>query len=700
MLSIFKNCWEFSVKSINKIFATICVLMVMDAFIFAQSSDMFRVDGKMISIEFNNRLYSRVISKLNGEEKILGDFSHSEFPNIDGKEITDFELESHSVSDIQDSIGNGKCYKIKGVSGSLQKEMSIISYNEFPTMLFLKVKYTNIGNDVLIIDKWTNNNYMFKAAKRNDDKAPFWSYQPGSYGWSNDWLQQIHKGFERKNYLGMNWVDYGGGTPVVDIWRQDVGLAVGHTELVPKLVDLPTQMPDTNYSTIAITYEKKDTLKSHASYSSFNTFVAVHNGDAFQTLSDYRNFMIKQGVKFHNPPQDAHESIWCGWGYGEKFKLNEIYGTFPKIKELGIKWIVLDYGWGNALGEYILDKSKFPNGDSDMKKLVDSIHSIGEKAELWINPLSVDPRSDLFRNNTDDLLLNKDGSPEFIQYWKSFFLCPASSEVKKRVHDFITKAFKDWGYDGLKIDGNNLNSVPPCYNQAHHHVNPEESVEQLPAFFKDIYTTARSINPNAVIEICPCGTNYSFYLLPYMNQSVASDPQNSWQIRLKGKVLRALGGSKVVFFGDHVELSDNGNDFASSVGIGAVIGTKFVWPNSPSGPHESGDRVLLSKEKEKLWAKWINIFNENNLSYGNYLGNLYDIGYDIPETHVIQMADNMYFSFYASHFEGNVELRGLKEGSYKVIDYVNNKILGEVKGPIGRLHINFENNLLVKAEPK
>ena len=29
----------------------------------------------------------------------------------------------------------------------------------------------------------------------------------------------------------MNWVDYGGGTPVLDIWRQDAGLAIGNVDI-------------------------------------------------------------------------------------------------------------------------------------------------------------------------------------------------------------------------------------------------------------------------------------------------------------------------------------------------------------------------------------------------------------------------------------------------------------------------------------
>lgn len=274
---------------------------------------------------------------------------------------------------------------------------------------------------------------------------------------------------------------------------------------------------------------------------------------------------------------------------------------------------------------------------------------------------------------------------------------PAYSEVQKNAKDFVTKALKVWGFDGLKIDGNNLNTVPACYNPEHHHNTAEQSLESLPDFYNIIYRTALSINPEAVVEICPCGTNYSFYILPYMNQSVASDPQNSRQIRSKGKVLRALTGSKTVFYGDHAELSDGGEDFASTVGIGAVPGTKFTWPEGRY-KNSNGD-IDLTTAKEQKWIKWINIYNENMLSKGLYRGELYDIGFDRPETHVIQKTDTMYFSFYDSSYSGPVELRGLKNISYNIIDYVNNKYIEKVSGPAVKLNVSFKNYMLIKAAP-
>ena len=74
----------------------------------------------------------------------------------------------------------------------------------------------------------------------------------------------------------MNADDYGGGTPVIDVWRPDVGLAVGHSELKPELVSEPITMPTADYATVAIDSEKK---RAPNPGETLQTFLAVHNGD-------------------------------------------------------------------------------------------------------------------------------------------------------------------------------------------------------------------------------------------------------------------------------------------------------------------------------------------------------------------------------------------------------------------------------------
>jgi alpha-galactosidase len=190
--------------------------------------------------------------------------------------------------------------------------------------------------------------------------------------------------------------------------------------------------------------------------------------------------------------------------------------------------------------------------------------------------------------------------------------------------------------------------------------------------------------------------------MPYYNMTVASDPESSWQVRSKGKTLKALMGDKLPYFGDHVELSDGGRDFASTVGVGGVIGTEYRWPpdDHAAPPSDiSTAKLILTPEKEALWAKWVRIYRKQMLPEGEYLGTLYDIGFDKPETHAIRKNGTMYYAFYAPEWDGTVELRGLGPGRFAVVDYVNDKQLGVVDGPTGKLRVSFRHALLVTTRP-
>ncbi len=210
------------------------------------------------------------------------------------------------------------------------------------------------------------------------------------------------------------------------------------------------------------------------------------------------------------------------------------------------------------------------------------------------------------------------------------------------------------------------------------------------------YDEARKINPNAVVENCPCGTCISYFNMASMNQAVSSDPLSSWQIRHKGKTYKALVPN-AAYYGDHVELSDNANDFASSFGVGAVLGTKFTWPKD--NPNAS-DSFLLTPEKEKVWKKWFALYDEKMLSKANYLGDLYDIGYDRPETRVIKKQDVLYYAFYAKRWDGEIELKGLgKNTDYRIRDYFNNIDLGKVSLNDSTINASFKDFLLIEVSP-
>jgi alpha-galactosidase len=331
-----------------------------------------------------------------------------------------------------------------------------------------------------------------------------------------------------------------------------------------------------------------------------------------------------------------------------------------------------------------------------MKALVDRIHKEGFQAQLWWSPLSAVPDSDLLKEHPDFALENRDGSRRKVSWWNSYYLCPADLRVVEYHKALVKKILVDWGFDGLKLDGQDMNAVPACHNPAHHHPRPEESVEALPEFFRAIYETAQQVKPGSLVEFCPCGTAYSFFTMPHFNMSVASDPIGSFQVRSKAKTLKALMGDTVPFFGDHVELSDGADDFASTVGVGGVVGTQFVLPSLAEKPSKSD----LTPTREKEFENWLRIYNEKMLSQGQYLGQLYDIGFDVPETHVIQKQQTRYYAFYARHWKGPVELRGLDDRKYVVVDYVNGKSLGTVSGHNAKLAVTFDQHLLLEVRPE
>ena len=494
--------------------------------------------------------------------------------------------------------------------------------------------------------------------------------------------------------MGMTASDYGGGTPVVDVWRRDCGLAVGHLAPAPELVSLPVSHRD-GAATVAIRSERKRMLQPDEEFALPDTFVATHTGDYFATLNAYRRIMADRGLSSPAPPDAAYEPIWCAWGYERSCTVQLIEDTLPKVRELGLGWAVIDDGWQSNVGDWALNKAKFPNGEADMKRLVASIRSQGLRPRLWFAPLAAAPGSDVLHDHTDMLLLDKDGAPQNVSWWNSFYLCPAYEKTVSYTQSLVQTFMRDWGFEGLKIDGQHLNGVAPCYNPAHRHARPEESVEKQQDFLHTIYEAATAVNPQAVVELCPCGTSYSIYNFASMNQAPASDPESSWQVRHKGKTLKALVGPSAAFAGDHVELSDGGDDFASTVGIGAVVSTKFTWPADP----KPKDSFLLTPQRERLWRKWIALSNERMLSRGTYRGELYDIGFDKPEAHVVEKSGRLYYAFYARHFSGPVSLRGLAAGRYRVRDYFNERELGEVSEANPRLQLEFDRFLVLEALP-
>lgn len=679
-----------------KIIKTTALLLYFLTFLGCNSTVEITNGDLVIKIDDNMQVK---VESLNEQMSSLYDG----FVPADYLTAREFVADKFKLSEFKESTsGHEKTYEIKGLfkenGFEIEKLVTITTSDDFPNTAYFDISYKNIGDKVASVTSWVNNKYR---VKRVNEDLPIWSLQTSSSIRRDDWVLPVNPGFFKKNYMGMNNSDYGGGIPIVDLWREDGGIMIGSTEMTPKLFSTPVEMVHhSDYATLAIEkeFDKAIEFKPEDTINTYKTFVSVHTGDFFNPLKQFSHYMQDQGIKFVDPEPSAYEAVWCAWGYERMFTIDEVVGTLPKVKELGFKWVDVDDGFQIAEGDWEPNE-RFPGGDKDMRRIADAAHEHGLKAKLWWAPLAADPGTNILTTTPEVQLKTVDNIPQHITWWNSYYLSPVNPYTKEYTRNLVKMFLDTWDFDGLKMDGQHLNMCAPDYNSHSQLDYPEQAVEQMPMFFKDIYDTAIAIKPNAVIQNCPCGTAMNFFNMPYMNQAVSSDPRTSWQIRLKGKVYRAIF-DEVAYYADHVELSDNGDDFPTQIGIGAVVGSKFTWPQD--NPHVEKSYVL-TPEKEKLYKKWVGIYNDKMLSKGNYRGDLYDLTYDLPESHAIEKDGKMYYAFYADEWSGeDIQLRGLeKENTYIVNEYTNDeKVTYEIDGNNAVINPTFTRAYLIEVYPK
>src|SRR5579872_1625393 len=651
-----------------------------------------------------------------------------------GNTIGDFrlDLDQAKISDASGRLGpRGKRIEITGVSQSLpglQKAIIVEVYDDFPNIALTSVSYKNLGSSDIAIEQVTTQQHLFNAALSDPQAQPFsmWSFHGSSEAWGKDDVMHVSEKFTRANPMEVmqhnDENQTGGGIPVVAFWTGSVGEAIGHAETVPLRLALPVRTLPNGRVNARVVLDANTLLHPGDVYATPVTFVSVFHGDFYEPLSMYSKMLQSRGLSLAHPSEADYHANWCGWGYEMDFTPKQMLGTIPKLKELGLKWATLDAGWFKSRGDWEPRPETFP--DDSLQKVVKAYHEAGIHITLWWIPLVVEDGhgkdilnhktyqlANVVKEHPDWLILDQKGNPARATADLGA-LCPAVPEVKQYYKQLTERFIRDWDFDGNKLDF--AYTVPACYNPKHHHKSPNDSTEAVGDIYKTILETTRALKPDSVTQACPCGTPPNLAWLPYIDQAVTADPVGSKQVRLRTKMYKALLGPQAAVYGDHVELTkinfansnhevDVGRDFASTIGTGAVLGTKFTWPDY--GPKFK--TVQLTQEKENYWKKWINIYDSKMLSRGDFL-DLYTYGYDVPEGYAIAKGGNMYYAFYTQdkgqRWSGEIELRGLAPGNYQVSDYETGKQLGSVQSTgsnakVPKLKVEFTEHLLLEVSP-
>jgi hypothetical protein len=111
-----------------------------------------------LEISIDQKMHTAVNSKFTGASPFMVQPQPSEYLVTKHMDISDFAISMSKEEEKSDSIGQLTCYTIIGNYNdgnySVEKQLIIRIYNDFPGMAVYSVSYTNTGNREIQVKQW------------------------------------------------------------------------------------------------------------------------------------------------------------------------------------------------------------------------------------------------------------------------------------------------------------------------------------------------------------------------------------------------------------------------------------------------------------------------------------------------------------------------------------------------------------------
>lgn len=282
-----------------------------------------------------------------------------------------------------------------------------------------------------------------------------------------------------------------------------------------------------------------------------------------------------------------------------------------KIKELatnasklGVELFVLDDGWfgkrnnDNAgLGDWIVNKEKFPNG---LNEIIEYINKLGMDFGIWIEPEMVNKDSELYRAHLNWIIHDPNRKPSHTrnQYTLDF----SRDEVVDHIYNQIEKLLSDYNISYVKWDMNRY--ITECYSKDKG-ANLQGTVyhKYILNVYK-LYDKLTTRFPDILFESCSSGgARFDPGMLYYAPQTWTSDNTDAME-RIKIQY-----GSSLVYplisMGSHVSESPNQQVFRET-----SLETRANVAYFGNLGYELDVNKLSDVEKEEI-KKQIQFYKEN-----------------------------------------------------------------------------------------
>lgn len=242
-------------------------------------------------------------------------------------------------------------------------------------------------------------------------------------------------------------------------------------------------------------------------------------------------------------PDAAEWPVYSTWySFHQAVDVDAIVAQCRMAKAMGMDTIIVDDGWQIAWGKrgYITcgDWEPIPEKVADMREFVDRVHAEGMKFVLWYSVPFVGKESKIFSHfEAERMFLGP------VNHLGAACLDPRFPAVRAYLTDIYTRAAREWGLDGFKldfIDSFKLGPQTPAFDERWDTRSLEQGVDWL---LRDVTEALLSINPDMMIEF-----RQSYYgpnICHYGNMIRVSDcPNSGLANHTRGTNLRlALGGS-------------------------------------------------------------------------------------------------------------------------------------------------------------
>ena len=282
----------------------------------------------------------------------------------------------------------------------------------------------------------------------------------------------VYSNYGRQKHLGTyigNWDD-----PILAIhsYAKNAGIILGNEAPgVLKRIDYNT---NANNASIGLThsddiYPFRKYIKSGENWTSPKTFIIpyINISDPWQimntTLSDFvRRHLGLRIFEYKNRPVIA-SNTWVPFRYD--FNDSLIVNVSKAAVDCGIQLSTIDVGWyvteGNIgkklgwdvnLGDWIVDKSKFPNG---LKPVFAQTKKMGLNSGLWISVGTVSKNTaKVFKDHPEWAVQDEDGNPENLHSGdkNNMITMCFGTAWKDDIRDKILALVREFGLTYVKLD--------------------------------------------------------------------------------------------------------------------------------------------------------------------------------------------------------------------------------------------------------